>query len=57
MHGICTTYTYALLIVSIYHLQADYIVAAQTIELYSQMVDTHGKSLVTYILQVGGHCV
>ncbi|XP_065904162.1 importin-13-like [Dysidea avara] len=30
---------------------ADYIVAAQTIELYSQMVDTHGKSLVTYILQ------
>ena len=38
----CTHTTYS-------SIQADYTVAAQTIELYSQMVDTRGKSLVTYI--------
>lgn len=32
-------------------LQSDYIAAAQNIELYSQMLDSHGKSLLEYILQ------
>lgn len=34
-----------------FSLQSDYIVAAEKIELYNQMLDSHGKLLVEYILQ------